>query len=195
MEFLNFIPKTDLARKTRQVLKAVHRGQIAIIRSYGQPVAAILDIVDYRILRAVMWFYANKIEIDPEAGLSHETIAALKEPQKQYDQVIAYYLGEGISLGRAAELLELPWLDLHTRFLRLDVPILVGRTNLRRFWQRSMRSNNGKTRMPRQLFRFLDILDAFDTREIRVLCPERSVVGMGGGQDHAARHGELQIYR
>jgi len=29
-------------------------------------------------------------------------------------------------MGRAAELLGLPWLDLRTRFLRLDVPILVG---------------------------------------------------------------------
>jgi prevent-host-death family protein len=126
MESLQFIPKTDLARKTRQVLKAVQRGQTAIIESHGQPEAAILDIVDYRILRAVMRFHANKIEIDPEAGLSHETIAALKEPQEQYDLVLAYYLGEGISLGHAAELLELPWLDLRARFLRLDVPILAG---------------------------------------------------------------------
>ena len=40
--------------------------------------------------------------------------------------VIAYYLGEGISLGRAAALLGLPWLDLRSRFLRLDGPFLVG---------------------------------------------------------------------
>ena len=40
--------------------------------------------------------------------------------------MIACYLEGGISLGRAAELLRLPWLDLRTRFLRLDIPLLVG---------------------------------------------------------------------
>ena len=53
-------------------------------------------------------------------------LAALEDPQEKVDQVLAYYLNEGISLGRAAELLGLSWLDLRTRFLRLDVPILVG---------------------------------------------------------------------
>ena len=33
---------------------------------------------------------------------------------------------EEISLGRAAQLLGLSWLDLRSRFLLLDVPILVG---------------------------------------------------------------------
>jgi hypothetical protein len=32
-------------------------------------------------------------------------------------------MGSAISLARAAELLDLPWLDLRTRFLRLDVPL------------------------------------------------------------------------
>jgi prevent-host-death family protein len=126
MEYQQIVPKTDLARKTRQVLQAVQRGQTAIIESHGQPEAAILDIEDYRILRAVMRYHAHKIAVDPEAGLSEAALAELEDPQDKVDQVIAYYLDEGISLGRAAELLGLPWLDLRTRFLRLDVPILVG---------------------------------------------------------------------
>jgi len=191
MEFLTFIPKTDLARKTRQVLKSVQRGQTAITESHRQPVAAILDIVDYRILRAVIRFHANKIEIGPETGLSNETLAAIKEPQEQYDQVIACYLGEGISLGRAAELLALPWLDLRTRFLRLDVPILAGPDQLAEVLEEVQAIKQWEGEDAAQLFRFLDILDAFDTLEIRVLCPERRVVGMGGGQDHAVRHGKL----
>jgi predicted HTH domain antitoxin len=40
--------------------------------------------------------------------------------------VIAYYIAGAISLGRAAELLELPWIDLRTRLHRLGVPIRVG---------------------------------------------------------------------
>jgi len=126
MEYQQIVPKTDLARKTRQVLQAVQRGQTAIIESHGHPEAAILNIEDYRILRAGMRHHAHKIAVDPEAGLSEAALAELEDPQDKVDQVIAYYLDEGISLGRAAELLGLPWLDLRTRFLRLDVPILVG---------------------------------------------------------------------
>ncbi|MCB9135851.1 MAG: type II toxin-antitoxin system prevent-host-death family antitoxin [Anaerolineales bacterium] len=125
MEFLQYIPKTDLARKTRQVLKAVQRGQTAIIESHGQPEAAIMDIIDYRILRAVMRFHAHKLEVDLVQGLSLAAFETLQGPQTQYDYVLAYYLQEGISLARAAELLGLPWLDLRTRFLRLDVPVLT----------------------------------------------------------------------
>ena len=40
--------------------------------------------------------------------------------------MLAHYLAEEISLGRAAELLDLPWIDLRTRFLRLDVPLRIG---------------------------------------------------------------------
>lgn len=42
----------------------------------------------------------------------------------------AYYLGEAISLGRAAELLDLPWAELRLRFLRLGIPILAGPENI-----------------------------------------------------------------
>jgi prevent-host-death family protein len=126
MKYHQIVPKTELARKTRQVLQAVQRGQTAIIESHGQPVAAILGIDDFRILRAVMRYHAHKIEVEPEAGLSTAALAGFADPQEKVDRVIAYYLDEGISLGRAAELLGLPWLDLRTRFLRLDVPILVG---------------------------------------------------------------------
>jgi predicted HTH domain antitoxin len=38
------------------------------------------------------------------------------------------YLAGGISLGRAAELLDVPRLDLRTRCLRLDIPLRVGPT-------------------------------------------------------------------
>ena len=39
---------------------------------------------------------------------------------------MAYYLAELISLGRAAELIELPAFDLRLRFAHLGIPLRVG---------------------------------------------------------------------
>jgi predicted HTH domain antitoxin len=119
-----------LARNTRQVINSVLRGQPAVVESYGQPEVAIIDIADYYIVRAVMRYYAHQPEIDPEAGLSDQEIEAISDPQERFDLVLAHYLAGAISLGRAAELLDLSWLDLRTRCLRLDVPLRVGPTDL-----------------------------------------------------------------
>ena len=64
------ISKTDLARNTRQVINDVLRGQAAFIESHGKPEAAIIDIVDYRILHAVMRYHASRPKIDANTGLS-----------------------------------------------------------------------------------------------------------------------------
>jgi predicted HTH domain antitoxin len=125
-----YIPKTELARNTRQVINSVLRGQPAVVESYGQPEVAIIDIADYYIVRAVMRYYAHQPEIDPEAGLADQEIEAISDPQERFDLVLAHYLAGAISLGRAAELLDLSWLDLRTRCLRLDVPLRVGPTDL-----------------------------------------------------------------
>lgn len=130
MESIRRIRKTDLARNTRQVINAVLRGQTAVVESHGQPEVAIMDILDYRITRAVMRYYAQQPEIDVEAGLSDQEVAAISEPQDCFNLVLAHYLAGAISLGRAAELLEFPWLDLRTRFLRLDVPLRMAPTDL-----------------------------------------------------------------
>ena len=58
MESVQRISKTDLARNTREVLNTVMRGQTALIESHGKAEAAIIDIVDYLILRAVMRYHA-----------------------------------------------------------------------------------------------------------------------------------------
>ena len=123
MDSVQRIRKTDLARHTRRVINAVLRGQTAVVESHGQPEVAIMDIMDYRIMRAVMRYHARRPEIDLEAGLSDQEVAALSDPQDCFDLVLAHYLAGAISLGRAAELLGLPWLDLRTRCLRLDVPL------------------------------------------------------------------------
>jgi predicted HTH domain antitoxin len=125
-----YIPKTELARNTRQVINSVLRGQPAVVESYGQPEVAIIDIVDYYIVRAVMRYYAHQPEIDPEGGLLDQEVEMTTDSQERFDVVLAHYLGGAISLGRAAELLDLSWLDLRTRCLRLDVPLRVGPTDL-----------------------------------------------------------------
>lgn len=130
MQVMHRVRKTDLARNTRQVINDVLRGQTAVVESHGEPEVAIMDIIDYRITRAVMRYYSQQPKINIEAGLSDEQAATVSEPQERFNMVLAHYLAGAISLGRAAELLELPWLDLRTRFSRLDVPVRVAPADL-----------------------------------------------------------------
>jgi len=124
------VSRTDLARNTRQVIDAVLRGQTVVVAHRGQPQVAIVDIVDYRIMRAAMRYHARTPEIAPLAGLAEERVNALSEPQERFDLVLAHYLAEAISLGRAAELLDIYRLDLQARFTRLDVPLRIGPATL-----------------------------------------------------------------
>jgi predicted HTH domain antitoxin len=130
VQSIHRVRKTDLARNTRRVINDVLRGQTAVVESHGQPEVAIMDIIDYRITRAVMRYYSRQPEIDVEAGLSDQQAAIVSEPQERFNLVLAHYLAGAISLGRAAELLELPWLDLRTRLLRLDVPLRTAPADL-----------------------------------------------------------------
>ena len=118
--------KTELSRNTRQIIRAAQRGQTVVIEHHGQPEVAIIDIADYHILRALAHYYARAPKIVAGSGLRHEAVVSQPDLQAQYDLVLAHYLAEEISLGRAAELLDLPWIDLRTRFLRLDVPLRIG---------------------------------------------------------------------
>jgi predicted HTH domain antitoxin len=130
MQSIQRVRKTDLARSTRQVINNVLRGQTAVVESHGQPEVAIMDIVDYRITRAVMRYYAQQPEIDVEEGLADQQVTSTSDPQERFNLILAHYLAGAISLGRAAELLELPWVDLRTRFQRLDVPLRVAPSDL-----------------------------------------------------------------
>jgi len=130
MQSIQYVRKTDLARSTRQVINNVLRGQTAVVESHGQPEVAIVDIVDYRITRAVMRYYSQQPAVNVEQGLSEQQVAQTSDAQERFNQVLAHYLAGAISLGRAAELLELPWPDLRSRFLRLDVPLRTGPSDL-----------------------------------------------------------------
>lgn len=123
MKTLERIRKTDLARQTREVIRNVQRGQTALIESHGQLEAALIDIVDYQIMRAVMHYHLHPAIVADAAELDETKGVALPSEQEQYNQVFAHYLTGRIDLLRAAELLNLSWLDLRTRCLRLDVPL------------------------------------------------------------------------
>ena len=130
------ISRTDLARSTRQALEQARRGQTVLVESYGEEQVAIIDALDYRLLRAAAFYRARRDAPahDPRAipqGLSAETVAAAvaqaqEDPQVAWDLVIATYLDGHISLGRAAELLRLSRFDLTTRFNRLELPLRLG---------------------------------------------------------------------
>lgn len=123
MTLIQRVSRTDLARNTRRVLRDVQRGRTALIESHGEPEAALVDIVDYRILRAVMRYYAEPPDGELAAGLSEAAVQVLDDLNARYTLVFAHYLSGSISLARAAELLDVPWLELRARCLRLDVPV------------------------------------------------------------------------
>ena len=122
-ELIYRVRKTDLARNTRKVINAVQRGRTALIESHGQPEVAIIDIADYHIVRTLMRYHAQPQETEADGGLSEQEVEARSEPQDRYNLVLAHYLVGSISLSHAAELLGLTWLDLRSRFQRLDVPV------------------------------------------------------------------------
>ena len=117
------ISKTDLARNTRQVINDVLRGQAAFIESHGKPEAAIIDIVDYRILRVVMRYHASRPKIDASTGLSEVELTAQRGCPGMVRSGDGPLPGGKHQPGRVAELLGTSWLDLRTRCLRLDVPL------------------------------------------------------------------------
>ena len=129
MQSIQRIRKTDLARSTRQVINNVLRGQTAVVESHGEPEVAIMDIIDYRITRAVMRYHGRPPTIEVAEGLSDQQVADTPDSQDRFNLVLAHYLAGAISLGRAAEHLDLPWVDLRTRFRRLDVPLRVAPTD------------------------------------------------------------------
>jgi hypothetical protein len=134
------ISRTDLARSTRQAIERARRGQAIFVESYGEEQIAIVDAIDYRLLRAVASYQpdANAPFQDDETyprGLSVEEVEAAVtqaggDIQVAWDRVIAAYLDLDISLGRAAERLNLNRFELTARLNRLGLPLRLGPTTV-----------------------------------------------------------------
>ena len=115
---LKTISRTELARKTRDVMTTVQEGHPTLVRSYGQDQVVLLDALDYRLLCGLtLWALARfeeTSEEDPPAG----------------SRAVLDYLDEKISLGRAAEILGISRFELMERFERLQIPLRIGSRDL-----------------------------------------------------------------
>lgn len=130
------ISRTDLARNTRKVIDDARRSGPVLVESYGEQQAALLDITDYRLLRAVATWQPDPAAPfgDPNAiptGLHKEDLEKAtsdytNNPQAYWNLVIAAYLDINISMGKAAELLNVSRFELQDRLNRLDLPIHLG---------------------------------------------------------------------
>ena len=138
MTVSTIISKTDLARRTRQVVDQARRGRPVIIESYGEEQVAVLDAADYRCLRAIAAYYAlpphpapSSDPALPPRGLDQpEVLAAVAtadgDIQAGWNRIIAAYLDGDISLGRAAQLLGVVRFELTERLGRLGLPLHLG---------------------------------------------------------------------
>jgi len=131
------ISRTDLARHTRRILDRVRRSGPVIVTGHGDEQAVVLDITDYRLLRAAAAYRLKREATRPQAeadiprGLSEEEVQAAIEAaggdvQAGWNRVLAAYWDGNISLGRAAELLGLSRFELMERMHRLGLPIYMG---------------------------------------------------------------------
>ena len=132
------VSKTDLARRTRQIVDRARRGETIIVESYGEEQVAVVDATDYRILRAVAVYYASSPRTDATAledrelvGLTEAQLAAAVDEaggavQQRWNVVMGAYLDGQINAGRAAVLLGLLSFELDERFQRLGVPRRIG---------------------------------------------------------------------
>ena len=142
MSVATIISKTDLARRTRYVLEQARRGRPMIVESYGEEQVAILDVLDYRILRVVAAYHAVPSHVAPISDVAmiprgldltemQQAIAAAEgDAQAGWNRVLAAYLDADISLARAADLLGLSRFELADRFQRLGLPLLIGPTTV-----------------------------------------------------------------
>lgn len=105
------ISRTDLARNTREIVDQVRQGYTVVVQSYGEDQIVLLDLLDYKILKALV-DYALRETVDLQAG--------------DVNAVMHLYLDEQISLAKASEMLELSRFELMERFERLEIPLRLG---------------------------------------------------------------------
>jgi predicted HTH domain antitoxin len=134
------ISRTELARSTRQAIEQARRGQTILVESYGEEQVAIVDALDYRLLRAVAQYRVRPDSPAQDAGAVPEGLTAaaveaaqneaVSDPQAIWEEVITAYLDGHISLGRAATLLKQSRFELAARFNRLGLPLRLGASSV-----------------------------------------------------------------
>ncbi|CUS03832.2 protein of unknown function [Candidatus Promineifilum breve] len=137
------ISRTDLARNTRKVIDDARRSGPVVVESYGEEQVAVLDIIDYRLLRAAVRFLAGEPSGESfaapegltEGDLEQSIIEAGGDIQAKWDQIVAAHQVNDISLGRAAELLHMNRFELAERYNRLGIPLQLGPSTLEEVWR------------------------------------------------------------
>ncbi len=105
------ISRTDLARNTREIVDQVRKGYTVFVQSYGEDQIVLLDLLDYKILKALVDYVLQETG-DLQAG--------------DVNEVMRLYLDEQISLAKASEMLGLSRYELMERFERLGIPLRLG---------------------------------------------------------------------
>lgn len=105
------ISPSDLSQRTREILDRVQEGELAVVASGGEERIVLLDVLDYRVLRALA-FFATGEDAGPGDPLE--------------SRVLRDYLDERISLGKAAQLLKVSRFELEASFQRLGIPVRRG---------------------------------------------------------------------
>jgi predicted HTH domain antitoxin len=105
------ISRTDLARNTREIVDQVRKGHTIFVQSYGEDQIVLLDLLDYKILKALV-DYALQETNQLQAG--------------DVSEVMRLYLDEKISLAKASEMLGLSRYELMDHFERLGIPLRLG---------------------------------------------------------------------
>jgi len=105
------ISPSDLSQKTREILNRVQEGELAVVASEGEERIVLLDALDYRVLLALAFFVTRG---DARSGAPLEF------------RVLRDYLDERISLGKAAQLLQVSRFELEASFQRLGIPVRRG---------------------------------------------------------------------
>jgi prevent-host-death family protein len=114
---LREISRSDLSDKTHEVFETVRHGHPAVVLAAGREEVVLLDATDYHLLRAFA---------DWAASSASDSTAAMPATSA----AMSRYLNETISLGKLAELLELPRFELQDRMHRLGIPLRLGPATL-----------------------------------------------------------------
>ncbi|MBZ0303156.1 MAG: UPF0175 family protein [Anaerolineae bacterium] len=124
------ISRTDLARNTREIVDQVRKGHTIFVQSYGEDQIVLLDLLDYKILKALV-DYALRETDNLQAG--------------DVNEVMHRYLDEQISLAKASEMLGLSRYELMDHFERLGIPLHLGPETLEDAQEEIASAQQGRT--------------------------------------------------
>lgn len=116
------ISRADLARNPQEIVDRVQQGgEVAVVEDSGREQVILLDPLDFRLLRAL-------------ALCALDEGARGQEGEDPDVKALQAYLADEISLGKAAELMDLSRLELQARFLGLGIPLRLGPPTLEDAW-------------------------------------------------------------